>query len=126
MSETPDVISAAAVAYTAVEAWHHEKFEQCADMLLLLGYGCPAMDATVSPDMMYIFAGWIQKLTLLYRDEWKHLHEVGLLYSPYACSANWQSHYGPALANPLSEKHREVLEAGKIVWPPSETEEATS
>ena len=125
MMNSPQCISAAAVAYTAREAWRHEFFEECASYLNLLGYGRPGWRPLEKGEDMYEMAQYIERITKLYQDEWKRLHAVGLLASGFACSFPWDNPHTPALADPTSALHREVLEAGKIVWPPSATEEGS-
>jgi hypothetical protein len=101
-------VPAAAVAYTAYEAWHHENYEQCCDMLLLLGYGHPAMNPTSDADTMRRVAEWIYKLEREYREEWGALIARSLLSGPYG-KFDWGDSHSPSLANPHSELHQEVL-----------------
>jgi len=115
----PYCISAAAVAYTAREAWQHEFFEECAAHLNLLGYGRPGWRPREKSEDMYEMARYIEMLTDRYEEEWNRLHDVGLLASPFACSFPWDDPHSTSLASPTTGYHRKVLDAGVIVCPPS-------
>ena len=113
----PRCVAAANVAMTAVEAWHHESYDECCTCLLLLGYGWPAMNPEADPRAMRMVAEWVYKLRELYRSEWDELHRVGLAFGPYGCGQLLGNGNSPTLADPTTDEHEAIRRAGIVVWP---------